>query len=68
VGFEALINKDHKYKVALSMCSMVRARALHAIVGDYKGQFDQIRDYSYEVHKKNPGTTIKVKTFKDGSD
>ena len=50
------------------MCNRVRAKALHAIIGDYKGQCGQIRDYLYEIYKKNPGITIKVKTFKDGDD
>jgi len=50
------------------MCSRVRAKALHAIIGDYKRQFRQIMDYLYEVYKKNPSTTIKVKTSKDGDD
>ena len=50
------------------MCSRVRAKALHAISSGYKGQFGQIRDYLYKVFKKNPGTTIKVKTFKHGDD
>jgi len=34
-------------------------KALHAIIGDYKGQFRHIGDYLYEVYKKNPGTIIK---------
>jgi len=65
---KGLIDKDHNYKAILSMCSNIRAKALHAIIGDYKGQFGQMRDYWYEIYRKNPGTTIKVKTFKDGDD
>jgi len=65
---KGLIDNDHNFKATLSMCSRVRAKALHAIIGDYKGQFRKIRDYLYEVYKKNPGITIKVKTFKDGDD
>ena len=65
---KGLVDKDHNYKATLSMCSRIRAKALHAIIGEYKGQFGQIRDYLYELCKKNPSTTIKVKTFKDGDD
>jgi len=62
-----LIDKDHNYNATLSICSRVRINTF-TIFGDYKGQFGQIRDYLYEVYKKNPSTTIKVKTFKDGDD
>jgi len=60
---KGLIDKDHNFKATLSMCSRVKRRALNVIVGDYKGQFGQIRDYLYEVFKKNPGTSIKVKNL-----
>ena len=63
---KAFIDKDHNFKATLSMCCRVKRMALNAIVGDYKGQFGQIRDYLYEVFKENPGTAIKVKTYKDG--
>ena len=43
------------------MCTRVRARALKAIIGYYKAQFGQIRDYLYEFYMQNPGTTVKVK-------
>ena len=36
---KGLIDKDHNFKATLSMCNRVRRKALHAIIGDYKGQF-----------------------------
>jgi len=39
-------------------------KALNAVIGDYKAQFGQRRDYLYEVYKKNPSITIKIKAFK----
>jgi len=59
---KGLIEKDHNYKASLSMCTRVRAGALKAIIGDYKAQFPQIRDYLYEIYKQNPKTIVKVKT------
>jgi len=53
------IEKDHNYKSSLSIYTRVRAGALKAIIGDYKAQFGQIRDYLYGVYKKNPGTIVK---------
>ena len=57
---KGLIDKDHNYEARLSMCSRVKTKALHAIIGDYKGQFGQMRDFLYEIYKKNPGTPINV--------
>jgi len=63
-GQGVTIKKDHNYKASLSMCTKVRVRALKAIIGDYKAQFGQIRDYLYETYMQNPSTVVKVKTTK----
>ena len=62
---KGLIEKDHNYKLPLSMCTRVKVGALIPIIDDYKVYFGQIRDYLHAVYKQNAGTTTKVKTFKD---
>jgi len=54
-----LIDKEYSYKATLFMCSRVRAKALNAIIDDYKGQFWHIRNYLYEVYKKTLVQLVK---------
>ncbi|KAJ8452954.1 hypothetical protein Cgig2_014717 [Carnegiea gigantea] len=47
---------------------IVRTGTMTTIIDDYKANLGQIRNYPHEVYKKNYGTTVKVKTFKEAND
>ncbi|KAH9611741.1 hypothetical protein KSS87_017863 [Heliosperma pusillum] len=41
-----------------------KQEALNLIVGDYKAQFQKLRDYAFELLRTNKGSTVKIETEK----
>ncbi|KAK1419396.1 hypothetical protein QVD17_28563 [Tagetes erecta] len=60
VALRELINK--KYQINVSTMKVFRAKtmATHKIEGDYRVQYEILRDYCDEVLRSNPGSTVKL--------
>jgi len=67
-NLESIFKEKHNYNATLWTCMRISRKALNSIIGDYRGQFRQIRDYLWEVYKQNSGGTVKVKTWKDSQE
>jgi len=50
---QSILKEKHNYNATLSMCMRARTKALDTIIGDYKGQFGQIRDCVRGVQAKH---------------
>lgn len=63
VPLGALQDQIHrKYQIFVSRQKVFRAKAMaiKKIEGDYKAQYELLRDYCEELLKSNPGSSIKI--------
>lgn len=60
------MHKDYGYTPCKSLVYRARALAVDIVEGTYSYQYDALWDYYHELKRRNPGTTIIIKSELEG--